>query len=466
MIPENILFVDIQAVGSPGNGLPMEIAWKSPGGEVHHFFIHSSAPSIPPRIRQLTGMEPEWLKNPLAVAPDEMGKLFAGVAEGFVLVAHHAVYEKKWLDYLTGMDLPFLCTREMARERIPGLRSGSLRAVAGVIGHVMEEHRRASGHVLATEAIYMALMEGFTADALPREERLSLPSVPGVYRFLDAGGRTLYTGKASNLRNRVNGHFTGRARGRKGEMLSRISRIEWDEAETPFHAAVHESELISGLSPEYNRAGKITDHDLWYLTGDMTAVTRTESRYGPFTGCGIIAELAGLAFILKTGEIKGTFVENFLMKAPAATLGDALSAWRESVGKAGLLLHGKKLFLEEGKGEKEADEPCAEVFDEQYIMKVLDGVASAGALMCRRAAAVKLLAGCSISWTEPRRGSTVDNFVDNSLSDPWSQAKVRRLHVVLAELKRIYRENRLPVVTLSSGSILSGEKLHRFLALL
>ncbi len=187
--------------------------------------------------------------------------------------------------------------------------------------------------MLATEAVYRALKEGFTGDGISREERLSLPPVPGVYRFLDRGGRTLYVGKARSIRTRVNGHFTGTPRGRKGEMLSRISRIEWEAAETPFHAAVHESELISGLSPEYNRAGKITLQDLWYLTGDMITVTKVEDRYGPFTGPGMIRDFAGLASILKTGEIKGTFVENLLEKASLATVKDTLengaARWRK-----------------------------------------------------------------------------------------------------------------------------------------
>lgn len=465
MITENILFVDIQAVGTPGKGFPMEIAWKRPRGEVHCFFIFNWAPGIPPHVRRITGIEPEWLQNRRAVTPEEMGKLLSGVAEGLLLVAHHAVYEKKWLDHLTGLDLPFICTREMAREVIPGLRSGSLRAVAGVTGHVMKEHRRAAEHVLATEAVYRALTEGYTGDGISREERLSLPLVPGVYRFLDRGGRTLYVGKARSIRNRVNGHFTGRPRGRKGEMLSRISRIEWEATETSFHAAVLESELISGLSPEYNRAGRITGQDLWYLTGDMTTVTRVENRYGPFTGHGMIREFAGLASILKTGEIKGTFVENLLEKAPVATVKDILEKWCCQAGETGLLLYGKERFLNSGDLEEEVGDPCAEVNDEQYIKKKLDGVATTGALMCRRAEAVKLLAGCSICWAGSSPDRFEHNFVENSLSESWSQAKVRRLLVVLGELKRIYREDSLPVVTLSSGSILSGEKLGRFLAL-
>ncbi len=75
----------------------MEIAWKRPRGEVHCFFIYNGTPDIPPHVRRITGIEPGWLQSRRAVAPEEMGKLFSGVAEGFLLVAHHAVYEKNGL---------------------------------------------------------------------------------------------------------------------------------------------------------------------------------------------------------------------------------------------------------------------------------------------------------------------------------------------------------------------------------
>src|SRR5262249_55134722 len=47
----------------------------------------------------------------------------------------------------------------------------------------------------------------FTADELGL-----LPETPGVYRFLDAGGETIYIGKAKSLRSRVGSYFVPSAR--------------------------------------------------------------------------------------------------------------------------------------------------------------------------------------------------------------------------------------------------------------
>ncbi|HPN73248.1 MAG TPA: GIY-YIG nuclease family protein, partial [Candidatus Omnitrophota bacterium] len=48
----------------------------------------------------------------------------------------------------------------------------------------------------------------------------NLPNCPGVYKFLDAGGKVIYVGKAINLKNRVSSYF------RKGRPLdARLSLL-------------------------------------------------------------------------------------------------------------------------------------------------------------------------------------------------------------------------------------------------
>src|ERR1700758_2642063 len=41
----------------------------------------------------------------------------------------------------------------------------------------------------------------------PREKAIALPELPGVYLFKDAGGKVVYVGKATSLRNRVRSYF-------------------------------------------------------------------------------------------------------------------------------------------------------------------------------------------------------------------------------------------------------------------
>lgn len=467
-----VLFVDVQAVGSPGSGFLMEIAWKPLNGEPHCFFIRCGDVSIPAHVRRLTGISPAELSGSGSVSLPEVRELFMAAAglhctqTPLKLAAHHAVYEKRWLDHLTGMDLSFICTRQMAKSSMDGLRSGSLRAVAGVTGHVMGEQRRALEHVLATEAIYTALTEGYHSSLVSREARLALPDSPGVYRFLDAGGRCLYAGKAKNLRNRVNSHFTGKADRRHGEMICRVAGIEIEITETAFQAAVLESLQISELSPEYNRAGRILDPGLWYLSADMTGVSRNPGKYGcfgPFTGSGAISDLAGLVADIYNGTNKMPIVDNSMGKLPFGIIESVFPPWREEVLQRGILQYGKELFIQSPSGETDGLECAEPVIDERYARGKLDSIIIAGTLQCRRSAAVRILAGCSVTRVSDPSSGTVHNFVDNSATEPWSQAKVRKLSVVLTELKRIYREGWNPELITRKGIVISGERLGRML---
>lgn len=469
----NILFVDVQAVGSPGNGFPMEIAWKSPGSDVHCFFFWNEDPQIPLRVRSLTGIEPSDLSGPRALHASEIKQLFLSAAgipmSPVLLVAHHSLYEKKWIDFITGMDLPFTCTRQMALNSVGELRSGSLRAVAGLTGHVMSKFRRAEEHVLATESIYNALLRGFSHEPVSREKRLSLPHVPGVYLFLDPAGNTLYVGKAKNLRSRVNSHFTGKATGRQGELLSRVCRIEFRETETAFHAAVVESELISALSPEYNRAGKITEKGLWYLSSDLTRVLNKGDEsgcFGPFTGRGAVEIFARLLSAMKSSENKMTIVENLLKDVPISLIDSVFDNWRKPILRTGILTHGRRLYLERSREAAEVEKALEKVVDEESVREQLNGILIHGALLCRRAAALRLVSGCTVKWSAGAGSENVHNFVENSATEQWDQAKVRKLMVVLSELKRLYRSGWNPRLITGNCVVLSGERLGSLMDLL
>ena len=61
------------------------------------------------------------------------------------------------------------------------------------------------------------------ADALAEKVR-NLPREPGIYKFKDAAGKTLYVGKASSLRSRVGSYFQApESRGGKTAVL--VSQI-------------------------------------------------------------------------------------------------------------------------------------------------------------------------------------------------------------------------------------------------
>ncbi|HEX2574813.1 MAG TPA: GIY-YIG nuclease family protein, partial [Aquihabitans sp.] len=80
-----------------------------------------------------------------------------------------------------------------------------------------------------------------------------LPRTPGVYLFRDRGGRTLYVGKASNLRSRVRSYFSGDDRRKVGQLLRETERIDHVVCPSALEAAVLEVRLIHRLEPRFNR---------------------------------------------------------------------------------------------------------------------------------------------------------------------------------------------------------------------
>lgn len=434
----NPLFVDVQAVGSPAAGFPLEIAWKVPGGCVHRFFFRGSG-DIPPRVREMTGITRLDLSGHRSLPAEEIAKLFTAAVTGRTPVAHHSPYEKRWLEHITGLELHFACTRELAAAKLT-LPSGSLRAVAGLAGFTMGPMRRAGEHVLATEAIYSALSRGFRSDTVSRECRLAIPEVPGVYLFLDCRGSVLYVGKAKNLRRRVNGHFTGRSGRRKAEMLCRVSRVDCRETSSALHAAVLESSLISSLSPEYNRAGKIRDETLWYLSRDFIALSgrREQGSFGPFTSK---APLEWFSTLLSSGG--AVFPE-----VPEELFARVFDEWIGIVRAKGALTLGRELHRRE---KPETGEE--EIMDAEYVLRRLNGSLESAALQIRRSAAMNLLHGGKVSWGKGL------SYSDDYLGEGLDQAKLRTLSVLLTELKRVHKEGKAPELLTRWGSVLRGAPL-------
>jgi predicted GIY-YIG superfamily endonuclease len=126
------------------------------------------------------------------------------------------------------------------------------------------DHQRLVAEVLGIRGAPPELARKLVAQALVIEDRRDAwqragaricreaPSTAGVYIFRDAEGRTLYVGKAVNLRRRLRAHFAARRwRGIK-PALSRVTDAEWIEVGSELEALLREAALITELQPIVN----------------------------------------------------------------------------------------------------------------------------------------------------------------------------------------------------------------------
>lgn len=87
-----------------------------------------------------------------------------------------------------------------------------------------------------------------------KEDYLSLPDKPGIYKFLDKEERIIYVGKAKNLKKRVSSYFTkANLDNRKTyRLVTEVKQIEFVIVESEFDALLLENNLIKENQPRYN----------------------------------------------------------------------------------------------------------------------------------------------------------------------------------------------------------------------
>jgi DNA polymerase III subunit epsilon len=283
--------VDLETTGgSPQDSAITEVgAVKVRCGEVLGTFqtlVNPGRP-VPAFIRLLTGITDELVASapPIeAVLPS-----FVEFAGNSVLVAHNARFDVSFLNCaLERYSYPRLSnqvvdTALLARKVLAGeVPNNRLETLARHLRCAHRPSHRAYTDALATTDLLHHLIErvaGFGVTTLEDLVAISftrldqtiskikmaddLPQAAGVYRFLDGSGRTLYVGKASNLRSRVRSYFYGDPRRRIRNLLKETQSVGAQTHETMLEAEVAEVRAIAAELPPYNRAGK--SNPKWWL---------------------------------------------------------------------------------------------------------------------------------------------------------------------------------------------------------
>lgn len=235
---------------------------------------------IPAFITQLTGITNEMVETapPFASIADELDAF----TRNRILIAHNAHFDYTFLKYAfqregINFQRKLLCTLRLSRKIIPGLRSYALDNLCRTLQIEQRPVHRAESDAVAALELFNCLLrkdqegviEGFLKKKitesnfpphLPKDAVASLPSAAGVYYFLDAQGKILYIGKAKNLKQRVQGHFSGTSSTRSSTMLmNQIHRINHRLCGNELVAMLLESAEIKKYFPPFNTAQKITD---------------------------------------------------------------------------------------------------------------------------------------------------------------------------------------------------------------
>ncbi len=146
-------------------------------------------------------------------------------------------------------------------------------------------------------------------------ERKRLPDQPGVYLFSDADGKVMYVGKATSIRKRVAGHFSGKtSRGSFG-FVDQIASIDFIVTETEAEALLAEQQFIKRHRPRFNirlRDDKSYPYIGISLDEDFPRVYFTRERhrsariyFGPYSSAKRVREtldLLGRLFQYRTCE--------------------------------------------------------------------------------------------------------------------------------------------------------------------
>lgn len=276
-LPKHYAIIDVETTGGdPRRDRITEVAiYRFDGEQVVDTFVSLVNPEmpIPNRITQVTGIDNDMVRD----APKfyEIAREVVEITSDAIFVGHNVRFdygfiqkEFRSLGYTFSRKL--LCTLKLARKRMPGHRSYSLKNICKRLNIQNEAAHRAWGDARATLTLLQRLLKKedeslddlkleIATTKLPPNLSLSvvesLPDETGVYYFHDKQGRVLYAGKSTSVRKRIFSHFQAFNKTKRGmRLFEQLHDISFQLTGSELIALLLENEEIKRLLPPFNRA--------------------------------------------------------------------------------------------------------------------------------------------------------------------------------------------------------------------
>ncbi|MGB5378604.1 exonuclease domain-containing protein [Muriicola sp.] len=272
--------LDIETTGGKYNeeGITEIAIHKFDGQQVLDQFITLVNPEreIQPFVVNLTGINSKMLQT--APKFHEVAKRIVEITENTVLVAHNAQFdyrilrtEFRRLGY--NFERKTLCTVDLAKKLIPEAESHSLGKLVRSLGIPVSDRHRANGDALATLKLFKILLtkdlDKTIITEVTRAEthgELShrqlkivdlMPSETGVYYMHNKDGKMIYIGKSTNIKKRVNEHFTSNAKLARS-LQKETRKITFEQTGNELMAFLKVREELKRNSPKYRTLKKET----------------------------------------------------------------------------------------------------------------------------------------------------------------------------------------------------------------
>jgi DNA polymerase-3 subunit epsilon len=277
-VPDIYVLIDLETTGAnPVTDRITEIAAiRVEHGEITGRWESLVNPQrrIPPFIQNIIGITDDMVRDAPGFA--ELAPKVREVLDGATFVAHNARFDygficNEFQRLGEQFEAPVMCTVKFSRALFPEHHRHGLDALIDRHGLECGARHRAMGDADAVWQFLQLAQQRFAPEtlerawaramkfpkrppALPEGMLEGLPDAPGVYVFLGEGDEPLFVGRAVSLRARLMEQFGAIERkGKEGDLLRAVRRLDWVETAGELSASLLELELVRARRPRHNR---------------------------------------------------------------------------------------------------------------------------------------------------------------------------------------------------------------------